>query len=134
MIVVDTSVLVDYFKGVENPPVLMLERLLDEQALLGIPAICCQEVLQGARDKKEWQTLYRYLSTQELLTFADAVASHMAAARIFYDCRRTGITLRGSVDCMVAQLVLENDSVLLHNDRDFEKIAAVRPLRLWDAV
>ena len=79
----------------------------------------------------EWRTLYDYLSTQELLTAPDLLVSHVSAARIFYDCRRRGITLRGSIDCFVAQLALENDAVLLHNDEDFDRISSVRPLRLW---
>lgn len=56
-------------------------------------------------------------------------AAHREAARIFFDCRRQGLTIRSSVDCLVAQLVLENDGILLHKDDDFERIAQVRPLR-----
>jgi len=132
MIVVDTSVLVDFFRGVGNPPAAALVRLAEEEASLAIPMICCQELLQGARNETEWRTLHDYLSTQELLTATDPLGAHVAAARIFYDCRRQGITLGGSIDCLVAQLALENDAVLLHNDGDFEGIGSVRPLRLWD--
>ena len=133
MIVVDTSVLVDFFRGVDNPPAQELARLAEEEATLAIPLVCCQELLQGARDETEWQTLHDYLSTQELLTAPDLLASHVAAARIFYDCRRKGITVRGSIDCLVAQLALENDAVLLHNDDDFDRMSSVRPLRLWNS-
>jgi len=133
MIVVDTSVLVDFFRGVDNPPAQALARLAEDEAALAIPLVCCQELLQGARDETEWQTLYEYLSTQELLTSPDPLESHVAAARIFYDCRRKGITLRGSIDCFVAQLALENDAMLLHNDEDFGRISSVRPLRLWNS-
>lgn len=131
MIVVDTSVLVDFFRGVDNPPALALARLAEAEATLAIPVVCCQELLEGARNESEWQTLHDNLSTQELLTATDPLAAHVAAARIFYDCRRQGITLSGSIDCLVAQLVLENDAALLHNDQDFERIGSVRPLRLW---
>ncbi|RLA59144.1 MAG: hypothetical protein DRR04_09255, partial [Gammaproteobacteria bacterium] len=44
---------------------------------------------------------------------------HGKAARIYYDCRRTGITVRSSVDCLIAQCALENELVLLHQDRDY---------------
>jgi predicted nucleic acid-binding protein len=53
----------------------------------------------------------------------------VAAARIFFDCRRRGLTVRSAVDCLIAQLVLEVDGVLLHDDDDFERIRTVRPLR-----
>ena len=129
MIVVDTSVLVDFFRGVDNPPAVALARLGEGEASLASTMVCCQELLQGARNETEWRMLHDYLSTQELLTAGDPLAAHVAAARIFYDCRRQGITLRGSIDCQVAQLALENDAVLLHNDEDFERIGSVRPLR-----
>lgn len=134
MIVLDTSVLVDFLRGVENPTSAALAGLAEQEATLAIPVVCCQELLQGARDEAEWQTLYDYLSTQELLAASDPLTSHVAAARIYYDCRRQGLTLRGSVDCFVAQLALENDATLLHNDEDFARISRVRPLKLWDAV
>ena len=56
--------------------------------------------------------------------------TYREAARIYYDCRRRGLTLRSTVDCFIAQLAIEVDGVLLHNDGDFESIAQVRPLRL----
>ncbi len=51
------------------------------------------------------------------------------AARINFDCRRKGMTVRSAVDCFIAQLVLEEDGILLHDDDDFEKIRSVRPLK-----
>ena len=55
----------------------------------------------------------------------------LGASRIFFDCRRQGVTLRSTIDCLIAQLVLEIDAVLLHDDIDFERIKSVRPLRTW---
>ena len=73
--------------------------------------------------------LHEYLSTQRLLAPLDAWAAHREAARIYFDCRRVGLTVRSAVDCLVAQLVLDNSGILLHQDEDFERIRAVRPLR-----
>jgi len=129
MIVVDTSVLVDLFKGVSNPASDRLRRVEEDGAPFAIPAVCCQELLQGARDEREWTLLASYLETQTLLSPSDPWAIHAAAARIFFDCRRQGITVRSTVDCLIAQLVLEADGELLHNDEDFDRIASVRPLR-----
>ncbi len=94
-----------------------------------LPVVCCQELLQGAKDAKEWRLLLSYLGTQRILTAQSAWASHVEAARIFFDCRRRGITLRSTLDCLIAQLVLEVDGILLHRDEDFEEIRKVRPLR-----
>ncbi|HEV7515928.1 MAG TPA: PIN domain-containing protein, partial [Thermoanaerobaculia bacterium] len=120
MIVVDTSVLIDFFRGRDLPGAERLRRLEEEQTPFALPAICCQEVLQGARDQLEWDLLLEYLESQELLFPRALWSTHRNAARIFYDCRRKDLTIRSSVDCFIAQLVLETDSVLLHNDEDFE--------------
>jgi len=129
MIVVDTSVLIDLLRGHSTPAAKRLRRLEEESTPFALPAVCCQEVLQGARDLREWNLLMEYLEGQTKLVPRDPWPTHVASARIFFDCRRRGLTIRSSVDCYIAQLVLEEDGVLLHNDEDFEHIARVRPLR-----
>lgn len=131
MIVVDTSALVDFFRGVAAPHVDELERLERDAVPFWIPALCCQEVLQGARDEREWRLLDTYLQTQHVLTPEDPWLTHVAAARLYYECRRRGVTVRSTVDCIVAQLTIEAGARLLHADADFEHIASVHPLELW---
>ena len=58
----------------------------------------------------------------------DVLSLHFAAARIYFDCRRKGITVRSTIDCFIAALVLEVDGVLLHDDDDFDRIREVRKL------
>lgn len=128
MIVIDTSVLVDLCRGRDTPAVAALTRLEQEGTPLGVPMICCQEVLQGARDEREWRRLFDVLSTQCLLAPPDPWEAHVEAARIRFDARRKGLTVRSTVDCLVAQVVLQVGGVLLHADEDFERIARVRPL------
>lgn len=129
MIVVDTSVLVDFLKGRNTASARRLERLEFEGTPFALPAICCQELLQGAKDDREWSLILENLGTQKLLFPQDPWFTHVAAARIFFDCRRKGVTVRSSVDCYIAQLVLENDGILLHDDDDFDRIRKIRPLR-----
>lgn len=129
MIVVDTSVLVSFFRGHDTPGARYLKRLEQDATPFTIPAVCCQELLQGARDEKEWRLLRTYLESQELLVPLDQVGAHVEAARILFDCRRRGVTVRSSTDCLIAQLALERNAVLLHEDEDFERITSVRPLR-----
>lgn len=130
MIIVDSSVLIAFFRGHQNPAVERLVSLETERIPFLLPGVCFQEVLQGARDEREWGLLDEYLGSQELLFSLNPALTYHEAARIYYDCRRRGVTLRSSVDCFIAQLVLEIDGTLLHNDGDYESIAQVRPLQL----
>lgn len=130
MIVVDTSVLVDFFRGERTAATERLRRLEVDRVPFAIPGVCCQELLAGARDDKEWRLLYSYLETQNVLWPADPWFCHAEAARIMFDCRNRGLRVRGSVDCLIAQLTLEYDGALLHSDKDFDMIALVRPLRM----
>jgi predicted nucleic acid-binding protein len=84
-------------------------------------------LLQGARDEREWTLLREYLASQNYLECSQE--SWPAAARIFFDLRRVGKTVRSPVDCCIAQIAMEHDVLLLHRDRDFEIIATIKPLR-----
>ncbi len=129
MIVVDTSTLISFLRGAATPSARSLRRLEQDGTPFAIPGVCCQELLQGARDEREWRLLLRYLETQELIFPREPLAAHVEAARIFFECRRRGVTIRSSTDCLIACLVLERDGILLHEDEDFERIKTVRPLR-----
>lgn len=129
MIVLHTSALIDLFRGVNSKASRRVAALEGEGAALGIPAICFQEILQGARDEAEWRLLEEALSTQQILEPLDAVGAHHEAARVFFELRRRGVTIRSTVDCLIAAMVIERDAVLLHADADLERIKKVRPLR-----
>jgi hypothetical protein len=133
VIVVDSSVLIGFLRGLSSPPIARLEALIEEEIPFAIPGICCQEVLQGAKDEKGWRLLDDYFGSQDLLFPRDPQTSHWAAARIYFDCRRKGLTIRSSIDCLIAQLVLESEGVLLHDDEDYERIQKVRPLKTFQS-
>jgi predicted nucleic acid-binding protein len=84
------------------------------------------ELLQGAKDLKEWQVLEDYLATQIYLEAS--TDTWREAARIYFDLRRRGVTVSSPVDCCIAQIALECGALLLHRDQDFERIAKVRKL------
>jgi predicted nucleic acid-binding protein len=129
LIVVDSSVLISFLRGLATPGADRLRELELVGEPFALPVACCQEVLQGARDEREWQLLDTYLSSQWLLEPEDPWETHRQAARIYFDCRRRGVTVRSTVDCLIAQLVIDRAGILLHEDVDFERIRAVRPLR-----
>jgi len=88
------------------------------------------ELLQGCRDEKEWKLLKVYLDSQEYLELSPA--SWEDAARIYFDLRRQGRTVRSPIDCCIAQVAMDHDAMLLHRDRDFATIAEIRALRqVW---
>jgi predicted nucleic acid-binding protein len=126
---IDTSVLVDFLSGRETNATSLFERMVAKQQTFYLTSIVVQEILQGARDTREWDTLDRYLRGQLLANPEGGVETAAAAARIFFDCRRRGWTVRSTVDCLIAQIALENDLTLLHSDRDFDVIARLRPLK-----
>lgn len=129
MILVDSSVLIDLFRGKRTPATVRLGQMEAEGLPFAIPLLCFQEVLQGARDEREWRNLTAVLETQPLIGFEDPLAAHRAAARIYFECRRRGLTVRSTIDCLVAQAALEHGALLLHDDDDYDAIARVRPLR-----
>lgn len=129
MIVVDTSVLISLLRGLATPAADRLRRMERQEVPFAIPMICAQEVLQVAKDEREWRMLQEHLSSQRLLASRRPWETHEGAARMYFECRRKGLTLRSTVDCLIAQLTLEAEGVLLHDDEDFERIRQVRPLQ-----
>ena len=125
MILVDTSVWIEVLRDKTGRTVqLFRERLGREECVF------CRftqlELLQGAKDEREWQRLDDYLSTQFYLEAAER--TWVEAARIYFDLRRAGITLGSPVDCCIAQIAIESKILLLHRDEDFERIAGIRPI------
>ena len=131
MILVDTSVLIDFFRGVRGEAVEKLERVLETAVPFGINSFIFQEVLQGAASEKEFLLLEKYLRTQRFYHLADPIESFAKAARIYMDCRKRGLTVRSTIDCLIAETALEHDLLLLHQDNDFTAIAQIVPSKIY---
>jgi len=127
MYLVDTSVWVDYINGTDTPAVEFLDALLLTPMAVGITDLIFMEILQGAKSKAGFEKLQRYFSTQQFYRFADSQSSYAAAALMFFNCRRKGITVRSSIDCLIAQCALENKLILLHHDKDFNRLEKIVP-------
>ncbi len=126
MILIDTTVLVDVLRDRSGQKVARLLSECEERDLC-TSTFTELELLMGARDVADWDAIHGYLRTIEIV--APNRHSWSGAARIFFDLRRRGLTVRSVVDCCIAQLALENGLTLLHNDRDFHTIARVRGLQ-----
>jgi len=131
VILVDTSVLIDLFKGISNEPANRMRDVLAHQIPFGITSVIYLEVLQGAKSEKEYALLKDYLSSQRFFHPRDPVKSYSDAAHIYFSCRKKGVTIRSTIDCLIAQTALEQNLLLLHNDKDFEAMASIIGLRLY---
>jgi predicted nucleic acid-binding protein len=134
MFVVDTSVLISYLRGENSKASRYFDTIERNKIPYAIPNICFQEVLQGAKDESSWKILNDYLSTQHVISAKHPVTTYREAARIYYNCRKKGLTVRSSNDCLIAQIVIEHDGVLVHNDKDFTAIAKVCELRFPEKI
>ncbi len=123
MILVDTSVLICFLKGDSDDKTLLLQEILSRDIPFGISAYTYQEILQGARDEAELQTLKEYLSTQRIYFLKPEAEIYEKAAMLYYNLRRRGITPRSTLDMLIVLTALEHNLALLHNDRDFDLMA-----------
>lgn len=109
---------VDYFNGVENPQTDYLDQAVDKQPILVGDLILC-EVLQGFRTdrdfEKAWEALRRF--TQVEMVNAELA---LQSARNFRALRRRGVTVRKTIDSLIATYCIKNDHDFLHNDNDFD--------------
>lgn len=135
MYLVDTSAWLDYLRERPTGAAALVGEVLDRGAPFGIASVIYQELLQGAGGDEDFETLAAYFGTQRFYHPADTVESYREAASIYYRCRRAGVTIRSSVDCLIARVAIEHDLALIHNDRDFASMGEVIPeLRLASAL
>lgn len=126
MLLIDTSIWINVFRDQSGQIRQQLEMLINGRDVL-LTRFTELELLQGSLNEQEWTLLSTYLEAQDYVELTSA--SWQAAARIYYDLRRRGLTVRSPIDCCIAQAALESDLLLVHNDRDFETIAQVRSLQ-----
>ena len=127
MILVDTSVLIGYLKGKRGMPYDYLEIIIDKNIPFGICNHVYQELLQGAKNDKEFCELKEYLDDLTFYELQNGRKSYEEAALMYMKCRKAGITIRSSMDMIIAQITIENQLYLLHNDADYNNIAKIIP-------
>jgi predicted nucleic acid-binding protein len=118
VVIVDTTVWIDYFRGVSNAEVQWLNAELERQRL-GMTDIILCEVLQGITDERTFETVFAELSKCEIFPTGGTEFA-VAAARNYRVLRRRGHTVRKTVDCLIATFCLREGHTLLHRDRDFD--------------
>jgi predicted nucleic acid-binding protein len=121
MVLVDTSVWIDYFRGSPSPQTDMLDRLLDEERV-ATGDLIITELLQGFRTKTQLTAANQIISRLE---YYDLVGKEIAikASENYRFLRKKGITIRKTIDVIIGTFCIENKFKLLHSDHDFEPMA-----------
>jgi predicted nucleic acid-binding protein len=125
VILVDTSIWIEVFRA-RRP--LDLEALLEfDEVVTCLPVV--QEVLQGFREERAYRRAREAMFSLPIVESPLAAAVFSDAVDLYRSARRNGLTVRSSVDCLVAACAIRHDLEVLHRDRDYPAIARVSPLR-----
>ncbi len=128
-ILVDTSVWIDYLNGYGSPQADYLAQKIAEDAPIFLCGMVLTEILLGL-STPEAQRIEPLLAAFQLAPELDR-RDYGAAAQIYRTCRHNGVTIRSTIDCLIAQICLKQNYALLAKDRDFVQIARFFPLQLY---
>ena len=127
MLLVDTSVWIDFLAPRSTRAADYFRTQLDAQEPFALTEFIYLEVLQGVRNPAAVRKVGTYLRAQTVLYPQHGLRTYEAAADLYRRCRAAGVTVRSTIDCLIAQLALEHNATLLHSDRDYDRIARVEP-------
>jgi predicted nucleic acid-binding protein len=130
MVLVDTTVWIDFFAGRNKPHVGKLQKIIEKEDDLSLCGVIMTEILQGIRSDTDFFKTKEYLD--DLIFLPMRHGTFVRAAEIYRSLRKKGITIRKQIDCMIASVAIEYDNQLLHNDRDFTHIAKHSKLRVYN--
>jgi hypothetical protein len=130
MVLVDTTVWIDFFADRSEPHVAALQELIENEEDLCLCGVILAEVLQGIRSDADYIETKDYLA--DLIFLPMRQVTFVRAVELYRSLRKRGVTIRKPVDCMIAAVAIEHDIRLLHNDHDFDYIAKHSKLRVCD--
>ena len=131
MLVVDSSVWIDFFNAADEPAAQLLEQLLDRgEVRLVVPDLVLFEVLRGFRHERDFRQARVLLQTLSIEPIGGTEQA-FAAVDHYRSLRAAGITVYSAIDVLVATFCIERDYALLHRDRDFDAFEDLRGLRTW---
>lgn len=132
MILVDTSIWIDFLRGVDSKERRMLHKLIEGEEEVSITGIILTEILQGVKEAKKFHTARKYLLEFPIYE-PRGIATYMEAALIYKECRNKGKTIRSTIDCIISAICLENDLSIFHKDRDYDIIHECLGLKVLKA-
>jgi hypothetical protein len=132
MVLVDTSVWIDFLQGRETQESGALETILSSEFDVFITGIIVQEILTGIKNRRDRVKVKAELD--HFILIHPTLETHIQAAEIFDACKKKGFTIRSGIDCLIAALAIEYDLKLLEKDRDFTSMATVIPLKIVEKI
>ena len=127
MLLVDTSVWIDFLAPRSTPAADYFRLRLDARQPFALTKFIYLEVLQGIREPATVRKVASILRAQAMLYPRHGLRTYEAAADLNRRCRAAGVTVRSTIDCLIAQIALEHNATLLHRDRDYGHIVQVEP-------
>jgi predicted nucleic acid-binding protein len=128
VVLVDTSVWVEVFR---KPTRFCLDSVLDLEDVVTCPPVV-QEVLQGFRDARSFAVARNAMLAMPMVESPMAIEIFMEAAELYRHARRSGLTIRSGVDCLIAACAIRNGLPVLHRDRDYDALAGISALDAGD--
>ena len=129
-ILVDTSVWIDFFNGINSPGARTLHKMIAAEDPVCITDVILAETLQGFRNTEEFESAKTHLLHFPIYSL-QSPDGYVRAAQLYRACRKEGITIRKTIDCFIAQIVLDYGLLLLYHDNDFDRIARVSSLNVY---
>lgn len=126
MILVDTSVWIDFLEGNDHWTKERLKEKINGRVSISYIDLILLEILQGIRSEKDRRKIERYFSNFVLLN--QTRTSILLAAKIYQELQRKGIKIRSLIDCLIAAISIETGARILHKDRDFDHIEKYFPI------
>jgi predicted nucleic acid-binding protein len=130
LIVVDTSVWIAVINEQETPAAARCVELLEDGAPVALTDVVYTEVLQGFRTERDASRVERHLRAFPVLRL-ESLDDFSLAARLYREARRAGITIRKTLDCLIAAPCVREGVPILHSDEDFERLASCTQLEAF---
>jgi predicted nucleic acid-binding protein len=130
MIVVDTSVWIDVLNDNATAAASRCIELIESGEPVALTDVIFTEILQGLGSEEEAQLVEDHLRAFPILRL-DGLEDFALAAELYRSARRAGITLRKTLDCLIAAPCVRTGAPLLHADADFDRLATCSALRLY---
>lgn len=130
MILVDTSIWIDFFNKKDSPQAKKLKTLLEQEESLCLADLILTEILQGIKDDDSFETARNYLLYFPIFR-PKSLDTYIRAAQVYRLCRKMGFPVRKTIDALIASIALENDLEIFHNNRDFDNISRCTKLKIF---
>jgi len=127
MILVDTSVMIDKLRKVDNEKTILFDRHISRYKKFAISVFTYHEILQGAESDADFKQLYRYFSTQKIYTLPSTVTAYAESAKLCADMQHQGLTSIKTIEALIAFTAIHYKIPLLHNDEIYDLIAERNP-------